>query len=107
MRTTCSRPSAGWSSTLGPWHDLIWTSPTGHRYQAPHRDFTLPDEWTTPAPDTGRASIGITASDLEHRADCGTLTERPEHTRLLSDRQLRTLARMRKQAAAIRPSPPE
>ena len=27
----------GWSSTLGPWHDLIWTSPTGHRYQAPPR----------------------------------------------------------------------
>jgi len=37
-----------WSSTRGPAHTQIWTSPTGHRYTDPPRTLTLPGELLTP-----------------------------------------------------------
>ena len=38
-----------WSSTRGPGHTQIWTSPTGHRYTDPPRTLTLPGELLVPS----------------------------------------------------------
>ena len=37
-----------WSSTRGPDHTQLWTSPTGHRYTDPPRTLTLPGELLEP-----------------------------------------------------------
>ena len=38
----------GWSSSRGPDHTQIWSSPTGHRYTDPPRTLTLPGELLVP-----------------------------------------------------------
>ncbi|HEY5113960.1 MAG TPA: hypothetical protein VIJ00_00395, partial [Nakamurella sp.] len=38
-----------WSSTRGPGHTQVWSSPTGHRYIDPPRTLTLPGELLVPA----------------------------------------------------------
>ena len=40
---------SAWSSTRGPGHTQIWSSPTGHRYTDPPRTLTLPGELLVPA----------------------------------------------------------
>jgi hypothetical protein len=39
----------GWSSTRGPGHTQVWTSPTGHQYTDPPRTLTLPGELLDPS----------------------------------------------------------
>jgi hypothetical protein len=39
---------SAWTSTRGPDHTQLWTSPTGHRYTDPPRTLTLPGEHLTP-----------------------------------------------------------
>ncbi len=40
---------SAWSSTRGPDHTQIWSSPTGHRYTDPPRTLTLPGELLEPS----------------------------------------------------------
>ena len=40
---------SAWSSTRGPGHTQIWSSPTGHRYTDPPRTLTLPGELLGPS----------------------------------------------------------
>jgi hypothetical protein len=67
---------SAWSSTRGPDHTQIWTSPTGHRYTDPPRTLTLPGELldpTDPPPVPHAGSAARTSTDGHGATDACAL----------------------------------
>ena len=53
----------GWSTTRGPDHAQLWTSPTGHQYIDPPRTLTLPGELLVPADAPPACHVGSAAQN--------------------------------------------
>jgi len=56
---------SAWSSTRGPGHTQVWSSPTGHRYTDPPRTLTLPGELLAPSEAPPVRQPGSDAHDPE------------------------------------------
>ena len=74
---------SAWSSTRGPGHTQIWSSPTGHRYTDPPRTLTLPGELLVPA-DTAARTRRTTAHSAAHGEPPDALP-RPAETSMTRD----------------------